>query len=108
MTTKTPKDWRTTLLTAGQWAWANRDRLRAAVQSEPVQELLRHPQAQKLLNNPRLRQTINDPEIQRLLHSPEVQQWLSGTSGSPQPAPTTDSAKPGFYPPYTGETRRLG
>jgi hypothetical protein len=102
-----PKDWRATLAAAGQWAWANRDRVRAAVQSEPVQELLKHPQAQKLLNHPRVRQALTDPELQRVLQSPEIQQWLSGVGQSQTTPAAADPAQPGPYAPYTGETQRL-
>jgi hypothetical protein len=97
----------TTLVTVGTWAWANRDRIKAALQSEPVQEALKSPRAQRLLNSPALRQVVESPQVRAALNSPEVQRWLNDVAGAaPQAQPAT--VIPGEYEPYTGETRRLG
>lgn len=95
------------LMAVGTWAWANRDRIKAALQSEPVQEALRSPRAQQMLSNPTLRRVIENPQVRAALNSPEVQRWLNDVAA---PAANTPSATviPGEYEPYTGETRRLG
>lgn len=97
-----------TLVAAGKWVWDNRDRIRAALQSESVQQALKSPQAQRVMASPALRRVIEHPQVRIVVSSPELQRWING--GGVGPAPSTQPATviPGEYEPYTGETRRLG
>lgn len=104
-----PQALQTTLTGAGQWLWANRARIWAAVQSEPVQEVLRSQRAQQMLQHPRLQQVIQQPEVQQALRSPALQQLISGApiAGSAPSQAQATPAQPSGYAPYTGETQRL-
>lgn len=93
------------LAAAGMWVWNNRDRIRAALQSEPVQEALKSPRAQRVIASPALRRVVDHLQVRTIVGSPEFQRWLSGGAEAPAPGAT---AVQGPLEPYTGETRRLG
>lgn len=96
-----------TLVAAGTWAWANRDRIAATLQSEPVQQAIKTTQAQRVLAHPNVRRVVEHPQVQAALRSPELQRWLGGTAAGPAQPPSQGVA-PAGHEPVTGETTRLG
>lgn len=96
-----------TLVAAGKWIWANRERIREALASEPVQQALKSPQARRVIASPSVQQLLAHPQVRTALSNPEVQRWLASAQGA-RPAEQPQTIIPGEYEPYTGETRRLG